>query len=76
MFITMTRRPEELLTVPIGTELNYGPSEDSDSVRAKDPLELTVVGKSRDGSLLVRIILEDGQESDELFYFHQPEPPF
>lgn len=68
----MTRRPEQLI-IPAGTELNYGLCEDSDSVVTKISTRLKVVGELRNGALPVRLI-EDGRESIDTFYYHQPEP--
>ena len=68
----MTKTPE-IITVPPGTEINCGLSEDSDSVVANAPTQLLVVGLVANGVLPVRII-ENGKPNDQIFYHHQPEP--
>ena len=74
MFITMSRKFERLI-VPTGTELNYGPSEDSDSVITIKPTRLRAVGKLKNGALPVRI-MEGGQEPSLAPLFLSPSTYF
>jgi len=54
-----------------GTELNYGPSEDSDPVGLTKPGAIVlVVGPEREGALPVRLI-ENGKPVSGTIYFHQ-----
>lgn len=61
------------ITVPIGTELNAGYHEDSDSNVVLKPTTLLVIEEKQNGALPVRLI-EDGNLGEEILYYHQPEP--
>lgn len=65
---------EQFITIAAGTEINNGPSEDSDSfgVLNKD-IEALVVGEIEAGALPVRLVL-DGRPELQTRYFHQPPP--
>jgi len=65
----MERRKRKLLAVQIGTELNLGPAEDSDSVVVKKAVQVKVMGELNNGALPVKIIGEEGVT----YYYHQPE---
>lgn len=69
----MNKGPERIIDISPGTELNYGLSEDSDSVVVVEPVQAVVIGDGQvtEGAVPVRII-ENGQPSDQVFYFHQP----
>lgn len=62
------------ITIPAGTEVNFGLSEDSDSIVLDAPKEAEVMGEVRYGALPVQLI-EDGQPMPPTLYFHQPEVP-
>lgn len=60
--------PERTIALAPGAELNFGPSEDSDSVVVGgEALQGTVVGVAP-GALVVTIAGEE-----QCFYYHQPE---
>ena len=61
------------ITVHQGAELNYGPSEDSDSEIRPEPVEVQVIGPA-EGALRVRIIGPDGKPGQNILYYHQPAP--
>ena len=64
---------EKIITVPPGVEINYGLTEDSDSVVTHSPTQLKIIGPLANGAYPVHII-EDGKERPELLFYHQPEP--
>ncbi|OGG21101.1 hypothetical protein A3D03_02595 [Candidatus Gottesmanbacteria bacterium RIFCSPHIGHO2_02_FULL_40_13] len=61
------------ITVPAGTELNYGYHEDSDSVITNIPTDILVIGVLKNGALPVKL-LQNGIPGEETLFFHQPEP--
>ena len=69
----MAKSPENIITLPAGTELNFGPSEDSDSVVALKDIKVLVMneGEVQEGAVQVRII-QDGQPDSRVLFFHQP----
>ncbi len=63
----MIKTPE-IITVPLGAEINCGLSEDSDSVVVNIPTQLQKVGPKANGAVPVHII--DGPLVDRgRFYF-------
>ncbi|MBU1322540.1 hypothetical protein KKE48_04570 [Patescibacteria group bacterium] len=63
---------EKTIIIPAGTEINNGPSEDSDSIIPGKPFKALIVGKEAEGVIPVRIFGENGQPEDMVRYFHQP----
>jgi len=60
------------ITIPPGTELNFGPSEDSDSVGVvQEPVTARVLGSVTEGALPIQIV-EQGVAVGGTIYFHQP----
>ena len=60
------------IDIPPGTELNRGPSEDSDSFgTTEEPLSVLVVGPIAEGALPIQII-ENGIPVGGTIYLHQP----
>lgn len=62
---------ENLINIPENTEINHGPSEDSESILLTKPFQAQVVGKEADGAVPIRLII-DGKPEDQVRYFHQP----
>lgn len=61
----MNNFSEKTIIIPAGTEINNGPSEDSDSVVLEKPFEAEIVGEETEGAIPIRIF-------GEVRYFHQP----
>jgi hypothetical protein len=60
------------IIIPPETELNYGPSEDSDSAGlVQEPVQALVLGPKTEGAFPIRII-ENGHPVGGTIYFHQP----
>ncbi len=57
--------------IPAGTEVNHGPSEDSESIVLGKPFPAQIAGKEANGALPVRLII-DGQPEDQIRFYHQP----
>lgn len=63
----------EILTLPPGTEINMGLTEDSDSVVVHVATDVMVVGPKLPGALPVQFV--DGPLANgHVYYYHQPEP--
>ncbi len=67
--------PEHIITLSEGTELNFGPWEDSDSIVTLEPIKVCKRGERQNGAIPVSIVGPDGNLDDEIFFFHQPEQP-
>lgn len=67
MLMQDARMQRPVISIAPGTELNFGPSEDSDSVVVQEGVDATRVGTAP-GALVVTIAGEDQE-----LYFHQPE---
>jgi len=63
--------PENLINIPENTEINHGPSEDSDSILLTKPFQAKVVGEEANGAVPIRLIIE-GKPENQIRYFHQP----
>lgn len=61
----------DIIPVPEGAELNFGPSEDSDSIRLDFPEFAIVRGRLASGARKVSLPLHP---EFELLFYHQPEP--
>ncbi len=72
MILSHERVEQVSYTLPVGTELNLGRNEDSDSVRVVKPITVFVVGPRERGALPVKI-LEGNQLGDDVYYWHQSE---
>ncbi len=68
----MPEKADQIIVIPEGTEINNGPSEDSDSVILKKPFKALVTGEEADGAIPVKLFGEDGKPADQVSYFHQP----
>ncbi len=68
----MTETPKQIIIIPAGTELNNGPSEDSDSTTYETPIRVEIAGEEAEGAIPVRILGGDGQAEFRVRYFHQP----
>lgn len=67
----MTCLPEKTIVIPANTEINSGPSEDSESIVLQKPFKAIIAGEETGGAIPVKIITDDGIE-DQVRYFHQP----
>lgn len=63
---------EKTIVLPANTEINNGPSEDSDSIVLEKPFKALIVGGEAEGAIPVRIFRENGQPENMVRYFHQP----
>lgn len=72
MFSSHEHIEQIFYVLPVGTELNLGRNEDSDSVRVVEPITVFVVGPRERGALPVKI-LEGNRLGDDIYYWHQPE---
>lgn len=69
----MAESKENVIMLPRGVELNQGLNEDSDSVTTVQPTKIRQIGEIFNGAMPVHLVGEDGSESDEIFFWHQPE---
>jgi hypothetical protein len=70
----MTKTPENIITIYPPTQSNGGPSEDSEAYDITEPTQLKIIGSLNSGALPVRVLDTDGVASEQVYYFHQPEP--
>ena len=64
--------PRDII-VPAETEINTGKHEDGESFFTNQPTTLRIIGPISDNAYPV-LIVENGEEGRDLFFFHQPEP--
>ncbi|MCA9371577.1 hypothetical protein KC726_01640 [Candidatus Woesebacteria bacterium] len=65
----------ERITIPTGTELNYGTHEDSDFITLTKAVVAIVIGKLANGAVQVQLLDEYGQPMEPPLYYHQPTQP-
>ena len=71
--LDVQKRMNDLIIIPAGTELNAGPTEDSDTYGDLDESTRAIaVGEEKDGALPIRLISPNGKVEDRIKYFHQP----
>lgn len=68
----MTEVPKQIIIIPAGTELNNGPSEESDTNVFDYDIRVEIAGEEAEGAIPVRILGDDGKAEFQVRYFHQP----
>ncbi len=61
------------VTLPLGTTINLGPSEDSDPYVLTAPTQFVIIGEKKESAIAVKIINPDKTLREETFYWHQPD---
>ncbi|PIQ73870.1 hypothetical protein COV58_00195 [Candidatus Roizmanbacteria bacterium CG11_big_fil_rev_8_21_14_0_20_36_8] len=65
----------EIISVPIGTELNFGPSEDSETLGVvQRPIRAQIIGPLTEGAYPINLIDEQPPLNQQRIYWHQPPP--
>lgn len=66
----------EIITIPLGTELNCGPSEDSDSFGVVEaPIRAQIIGPLAEGAYPIHLIGAPDHLKQLTLYWHQPPSP-